>query len=54
MRLHKLHLGLYARVAAQLEVSPSYVSLVANGLRRSPEIQGLLAQEIAKIHAGFR
>ena len=54
LRIHKLHLGLYARVANELEVSPSYVSLVANGLRHSSRIQRLLAREIAKIHAGYR
>ena len=54
LRIHKLHLGLYARVATELDVSPSYVSLVANGLRRSMPIQRLLAHEIAKIHASFK
>ncbi len=51
LRIHKLHLGLYARVAAELGVSPSYVSLVANGIRRSEKIHRVLIQEIAKIHA---
>ena len=54
LRIHKLHLGLYARVATDLGVSPSYVSLVANGIRRSEKIHRVLIQEIAKIHAGAR
>jgi hypothetical protein len=53
LRIHKLHLGLYARVADNLGVSPSYVSLVANGMRRSDKIRQLLVREIAKIHNGF-
>lgn len=51
LRIHKLHLGLYARVATELGVSPSYVSLVANGIRRSEKIHRMLLQEIAKIHS---
>ena len=54
LRIHKLHLGLYARVATDLGVSPSYVSLVANGVRRSEKIERVLIQEIAKIHANGR
>lgn len=54
LRIHKLHLGLYARVAEDLDVSPSYVSLVANGMRRSDRIRRVLLQEIAKIHNGAR
>jgi DNA-binding transcriptional regulator YdaS (Cro superfamily) len=54
LRIHKLHLGLYARVADDLGISPSYVSLVANGMRRSAQVRRVLAQEIAKIHASLR
>lgn len=54
LRIHKLHLGLYARVAEDLGVSPSYVSLVANGMRSSDKIRRVLVQQIAKIHNGFR
>lgn len=54
LRIHKLHLGLYARVADDLGVSPSYVSLVANGMRHSDRIRRVLAQHIAKIHDGVR
>lgn len=53
LRVHKLHLGLYARVASELGVSPSYVSLVANGIRHSDRIRRSLVQEIAKIHANI-
>lgn len=54
LRIHKLHLGLYARVAEDLGVSPSYVSLVANGMRSSDKIRRVLVQQIAKIHNGAR
>jgi hypothetical protein len=54
LRIHKQHLGLYARVATELDVSPSYVSLVANGIRRSDKIHRVLIQEIARIHASVR
>ena len=51
LRIHKRHLGLYARVADELGVSPSYVSLVANGMRQSEKIRRALVTEIARIHA---
>jgi hypothetical protein len=54
LRLHKRHLGLYARVAVELGVSASYVSLVANGMRQSEKIREVLLAEIARIHASFR
>jgi transcriptional regulator with XRE-family HTH domain len=54
LRIHKLHLGLYARVAEDLGVSPSYVSLVANGMRSSDRIRQVLVQQIARIHNGAR
>lgn len=50
LHLHKLHLGLYARVADQLGVSPSYVSLVANGIRRSDKVRMAVLDEISRIH----
>jgi hypothetical protein len=53
LRIHKRHLGLYARVADDLGVSPSYVSLVANGVRRSEKIRKALLTEIARIHTSF-
>ena len=53
LRIHKLRLGLYARVAEDLDVSPSYVSLVANGMRSSDRIRKMLVQQIAKIHDGL-
>ncbi len=54
LRIHKRHLGLYARVASELGVSPSYVSLVANGMRRSDKIKEAILTEIARIHASVR
>ena len=41
--------GLYARVARKLNVSPSMVSRVANGLRSSPKIKKALLKELEAI-----
>jgi hypothetical protein len=46
---HRRHHGIFARVAQSLSVDPSYVSRVANGKRRSPEIEQALAQELRRI-----
>jgi DNA-binding transcriptional regulator YdaS (Cro superfamily) len=51
LHIHKLHLGLYARVADRLGVSPSYVSLVANGVRQSEKVHNAIVKEIARIHS---
>jgi hypothetical protein len=49
LNAHRLHHGIFARVAQNLSVDPSYVSRVANGKRRSPEIEHALAQELRRI-----
>ena len=49
LNAHRLHHGIFARVAQNLAVDPSYVSRVANGKRRSPEIEQALAQELRRI-----
>lgn len=38
--------GMFARVARKLNVSPSMVSRVANGLRSSPKIKAALLEEL--------
>jgi hypothetical protein len=43
--------GLYARVARQMDVDPSYVSRVARGERRSKEISLALEQEMERVLA---
>ena len=48
-RWHQRHVGLYARVATKLGVTPSFVSLVARGLRRSDKITAALAGELERI-----
>ena len=48
--LHRRHLGLYQKVASSLSVSPSYVSLVANGVRKSDKIMDALLKELRKIN----
>jgi len=52
--------GLYGRVAAHLDVDPSYVSRVARGERQSEAIEAALQREMSKImkivkknHNGF-
>jgi DNA-binding transcriptional regulator YdaS (Cro superfamily) len=54
LHIHKLHLGLYARVAGRLGISPSYVSLVANGVRSSEKVHDAIVKEIARIHAAAK
>lgn len=50
LEIHRLHLGLYARVADSLGLSPSYVSLVASGGRQSEKVRRALVKELTKIH----
>jgi len=49
LRWHQRHLGLYARVAAKLGVTQSYVSLVARGLRHSDKITAALSNELERM-----
>jgi hypothetical protein len=41
--------GLYSRIARQLRVDRSYVSRVARGERRSPQIEQALSTEFTRI-----
>jgi transcriptional regulator with XRE-family HTH domain len=50
LRWHRLHLGLYARVAKRLHVNPSYVSRVARGKRQSEDVRKALLNELARIN----
>ena len=54
IHLHKLHLGLYARVAKKAKSSASYVSLIANGRRRNDRIAQLLTAELYRIDKRIR
>ena len=47
--LHRRHLGLYKRVAGIMSVSQSYVTLVANGKRKSDKVMATLLNELRKI-----
>jgi transcriptional regulator with XRE-family HTH domain len=49
LKWHRLHLGLYARVAKRLRLNPSYVSRVARGKRQSDDVKKALLQELARI-----
>ena len=50
LKWHRLHNGVYARVARRLGVDPSFVSRVAKGERRSEKIQEALVSELTRIH----
>ena len=49
LKWHRLHLGLYARVAKRLRVNPSYVSRVARGKRQSDDVRKALLTELSRI-----
>ena len=49
LRKHRLHAGLYARVAKMLGVDVSYVSRVANGKRTSERIMSAILEELRRI-----
>jgi hypothetical protein len=43
--------GLFARIAKQLDLDPSYISRVANGERRSKRISLAIEAELKKMQA---
>jgi transcriptional regulator with XRE-family HTH domain len=49
LRKHRLHEGVYLRVAKRLRVDPSYVSKVASGKQPSHEIRRALVEELQRI-----
>jgi transcriptional regulator with XRE-family HTH domain len=49
LKAHRLHDGVYRRVAEQLGVDPSYVSRVARGKREEPKILRAVLDELRKI-----
>ena len=49
IRRYSLYRGLYARVARRLGVDRSYVSRVARGERRSPQVEKALQSELRRI-----
>ncbi len=49
MKAHRLHTGVYARVAKKIGVNASYVSRVANGERQSERIMRALIAELVAI-----
>jgi len=49
LRCHGLHVGLYARVAKNLDISPSYVSRVATGKRQNETIRQAILAELRRI-----
>jgi hypothetical protein len=46
---HKLHAGVYRRVAARLNLGSSYVSLVASGKRGSKKVKKAIEAELLRI-----
>ena len=49
MKWHHGHIGLYHKVAKKMGLSPSYVSLVANGARQNEKITQTLANELERL-----
>jgi transcriptional regulator with XRE-family HTH domain len=49
LRKHRLHAGVYQRVAQRLGTDPSYVSKVASGKRISVKIYRALLEELQRI-----
>jgi hypothetical protein len=54
LKAHRLHLGLYRRVADKLGVDASTVSRVATGTRRDFKIGRALIDELRKIQRLLR
>jgi transcriptional regulator with XRE-family HTH domain len=54
LKAHRLHAGVYRRVADKLGVDPSYVSRVANGKREGPDVRRALLDELRKIQRHLR
>lgn len=50
LRAYMSHRGLFARVAKQLDLDPSYVSRVAHGQRYSRRISLAFEAELKKLH----
>lgn len=49
LRKHRLHDGLYSRVAKKLGLDPSYISRVAKGERMSERILSAIVAELRRI-----
>ncbi len=49
LRAHRLHMGVYARVARKLGMNASYVSRLASGERESERIMRALLAELVSI-----
>jgi transcriptional regulator with XRE-family HTH domain len=49
IKAHRLHAGVYRRVADKLGVNPSYVSRVATGKRKGVRVRSALLAELRKI-----
>jgi transcriptional regulator with XRE-family HTH domain len=49
LKAHRLHAGVYRRVADKLGVDPSYVSRIANGKRDVAKVRDALLVELRKI-----
>jgi hypothetical protein len=52
LETHRLHLGLYKRVADRLGMDASYISKVAGGTRRCKSVMGTLLKELERTSTG--
>lgn len=49
LKRHRLHAGVYARVARKLGMDSSYVSRVASGQRESERVLRAIVEELRRI-----
>jgi hypothetical protein len=49
LRLHRLHKGLYARIAKKFNTNASYVSRIANGQRRNEKMMAELLKQLREV-----
>jgi hypothetical protein len=54
LRAYLAQRGLYARVARQLGLDPSYVSRVANGKRQNKAVSLTIEGELSKLHTSIQ
>jgi len=54
LKAHRLHAGIYRRVATKLGVDTSYVSRVAAVEREEPEVRRAILDELRKIQRHLR
>ena len=54
LKAHRLHAGIYRRVADKLGVDASFVSRIAAGKRKGERVRRAVLDELRKIQRGLR